>query len=97
VWTFRSKALHVGKLAASCNVSGGPVYKVAYATQLLGVELVVRLLATNISKEALLPGGTLALVLHVDPQVFWGAPRITKFDEADDAILQSKVRQYWGR
>ena len=36
---FWSKAVRIGKLATSCNVSGGPVYKVAYATQLLGVEL----------------------------------------------------------
>jgi sporulation protein YlmC with PRC-barrel domain len=36
---FWSKAVRIGKLATSCNVSGGPVYKVAYASQLLGVEL----------------------------------------------------------
>jgi len=36
---FWSKALRIGKLATSCNVPGGPVFKVAYATQLLGVDL----------------------------------------------------------
>ena len=36
---FWSKAVRIGKLATSCNVPGGPVFKVAYATQLLGVEL----------------------------------------------------------
>ena len=36
---FWSKAVRIGKLATSCNVSGGPVYKVAYASQLMGVEL----------------------------------------------------------
>lgn len=36
---FWSKAVRIGKLATSCNVPGGPVYKVAYATQLLGVDL----------------------------------------------------------
>jgi sporulation protein YlmC with PRC-barrel domain len=36
---FWGKAVRIGKLATSCNVPGGPVYKVAYATQLLGVEL----------------------------------------------------------
>jgi sporulation protein YlmC with PRC-barrel domain len=131
---FWSKALHIGKLATSCNVSGGPVYKVAYATQLLGVELydgqnnllgavqevllepesgnvsfyivkpakgdglvMVHLRATNIPKEALLPGGALTLVLLTDPQVFWDALHITHIDEADDFALQSKMRQYWGR
>ena len=131
---FWSKAVRIGKLATSCNVSGGPVYKVAYATQLLGVELydgqnnllgavqeailepesgnigfyivkpakgdglvMVHLRATNIPKEALLPGGALTLVLLTDPQVFWDAPRITSIDEADDFALQSKMRQYWGR
>jgi sporulation protein YlmC with PRC-barrel domain len=39
VRAFWSKAVRIGKLATSCNVSGGPVYKVAYATQLLEVEL----------------------------------------------------------
>ena len=39
VRAFWSKAVRIGKLATSCNVPGGPVYKVAYATQLLGVEL----------------------------------------------------------
>jgi sporulation protein YlmC with PRC-barrel domain len=132
--TFWSKAVRIGKLATSCNVSGGPVYKVAYATQLLGVELydgqnnllgavqevllepesgnvsfyvvkpakgdglvMVHLRATNIPKEALLPGGALTLVLLTDPQVFWDAPHITYIDEADDFALQSKMRQYWGR
>ena len=113
--------MRIGKLATSCNVSGGPVYKVAYATQLLGVELydgqnnllgtvqdailepesgnigfyivkpakgdglvMVRLRAINIPKEALLPGGTLSLVLLTEPNVFWEAPRINNVDEADD-------------
>jgi sporulation protein YlmC with PRC-barrel domain len=39
VRTFWKKALRIGSLATSCNVAGGAVYKVAYATQLLGVEL----------------------------------------------------------
>jgi sporulation protein YlmC with PRC-barrel domain len=39
VRAFWSKAVRIGVLATSCNVSGGPVYKVAYATQLLGVKL----------------------------------------------------------
>ena len=39
VRAFWSKAVRIGKLATSCNVPGGPVYKVAYASQLLGVEL----------------------------------------------------------
>jgi sporulation protein YlmC with PRC-barrel domain len=39
VRAFWSKAVRIGKLATSCNVPGGPVYKVAYATQLLGVKL----------------------------------------------------------
>ena len=39
VRTFWSKMVRIGVLATSCNVSGGPVYKVAYATQLLAVEL----------------------------------------------------------
>jgi sporulation protein YlmC with PRC-barrel domain len=131
---FWSKAVRIGKLATSCNVSGGPVYKVAYATQLLGVELydgqnnllgdvqevllepesgnvgfyivkpakgdglvMVHLRATNIPKEALLPGSALTLVLLTDPQVFWDAPQISRIDEADDFALQSKMRQYWGR
>lgn len=134
VRAFWSKAVRIGMLATSCNVSGGPVYKVAYATQLLGVELydgqnnllgavqeailepesgklgfyivkpakgeglvMVRLVATNIPKEALLPGSVLTLVLLADPQVFWDAPRITSVDEADDVALQGKMRQYWGR
>ncbi len=131
---FWSKAVRIGKLATSCNVSGGPVYKVTYATQLLGVELydgqnnllgevqeailepesgkvgfyivkpaendglvMVNLRATNLPKDALLPGGELKLVLLTDPQVFWDSPRITSVDEADDAALQSKMRQYWER
>ena len=131
---FWSKAVRIGKLATSCNVSGGPVYKVTYATQLLGVELydglnnllgavqevilepesgnigfyivkpakgdglvMVHLAATNIPKEALLPGGALTLVLLTEPQIFWDAPRITSVDEADDFAQQSKMRQYWGR
>jgi hypothetical protein len=56
--------------------------------------VMVRLRAINIPKEALLPGGTLTLVLLADPQVFWDAPRITSVDEADDVSLQSKMRQY---
>lgn len=131
---FWKEPVRIGSLATSCNVPGGPVYKVAYATQLLGVELydglnnllgvvqeailepesgkigfyivkpakgdglvMVRLHATNIPKEALLPGGALTLVLLADPQVFWDAPRITSIDEADDVALQSKMRGYWGR
>ena len=39
VRSFWSNAVRIGKLATSCNVTGGPVYKVAYASQLLGVEL----------------------------------------------------------
>ncbi len=131
---FWKKSVRIGKLATSCNVSGGPVYKVAYASQLLGVELydgqnnplgsvqdlilepesgnigfyivkpakgdglvMVHLSAINIPKEALLPGGTLTLVLLSDPQLFWDAPRITSVDGVDDLALQSKMRQYWGR
>jgi len=134
VRAFWSKAVRIGKLATSCNVPDGPVFKVAYATQLLGVELydgqnnllgtvqeailepesgkvgfyivkpakgdglvMVHLRAFNIPKEALLPGGTLTLLLLTDPQVFWDAPRITSLDEADDFALQSKMRQYWDR
>ncbi len=134
VRAFWSKAVRIGKLATSCNVSGGPVYKVAYASQLLGVEMydgqnnligtvqeailepesgklgfyivkpakgdglvMVHLRALNIPKEALLPGGTLTLLLLADPQVFWDAPRITSADEADDFALQGKMRQYWDR
>jgi sporulation protein YlmC with PRC-barrel domain len=132
VRAFWSKAVRIGKLATSCNVPGGPVYKVAYASQLLGVELydgqnsllgvvqeailepesgkvgfyivkpakgdglvMVHLRAINIPKEALLPGGALSLMLLSDPQVFWNAPRITSVDDADDAALQSKMREYW--
>ena len=36
---FWMKSVRVGVLATSCNVSGGPTYKVAYATQLLAVKL----------------------------------------------------------
>jgi len=39
----------------------------------------------------------LMLVLLADPQVFWGVPHITCYDEADDFVLQSKMRQFWGR
>jgi sporulation protein YlmC with PRC-barrel domain len=39
VRAFWSKAVRIGKLATSCNVPDGPVYKVAYATQLLKVNL----------------------------------------------------------
>jgi len=132
--TFWEKWVRIGMLATSCNVPGGPVYKVAYASQLLQVELydglnnllgvvqeailepesgklafyllkpakgdglvLAHLRAINIPKEALLPGGTLTLVLTADPQVFWDAPRITSVEEADDITLQSKVREYWSR
>ncbi|NTV65377.1 MAG: hypothetical protein HGA65_17845 [Oscillochloris sp.] len=59
--------------------------------------MMVQLQATNIPKEALLPGEALSLVLLTDPQVFWDAPRITSVDEADDFALQNKLRQYWSR
>ncbi len=36
---FWMKSVRIGVLQTSCNTSGGPSYKVAYATQLLGVEL----------------------------------------------------------
>jgi sporulation protein YlmC with PRC-barrel domain len=39
VRAFWSKVVRIGNLMTRCNVPGGPVYKVAYATQLLGVEL----------------------------------------------------------
>ncbi len=39
VRTFWQKWARIGMLATSCNVPGGPVYKVAYASQLLKVEL----------------------------------------------------------
>jgi sporulation protein YlmC with PRC-barrel domain len=134
VRTFWKKAVRIGMLATSCNVAGGPVYKVVYATQLLGVELydgrgellgtvqdailepesgklgfyiikpakgdglvMLRLGATNIPKEALLPGGALTLVLLTDPQVFSDAPRISSIEESADYALQSQMRQYWGR
>lgn len=131
---FWSELVRIGKLATSCNVPGGPVYKVAYATQLLGVALydgqnnllgevkeailepesgklgfyilkpargdglvLVDLRATNIPKEALLPGGVLSLILLTDPLLFWDAPRITSIEEADDHAIQGKMRQYWAR
>lgn len=131
---FWMKAVRIGKLATSCNVSGGPTYKVAYATQLLGVKLydgnknllgsvqeailepesgqigfyivkpakgdglvMASLGITNVPKEALLPGGTLTLVLLAQPVVFWDAPRITSVDEADDFTLLGKMQQYWGK
>lgn len=134
VKVFWSKMVRIGSLATSCNVAGGPVYKVAYATQLLGIELydgrndllgtvqdailepesgklalfivkpaegdgyvLVHLRATNIPKEAFLPGAALSLVLTSDPQVFWEAPHISSLDEADDIELQNKMRQYWDR
>jgi len=134
VRAFWSKAARIGMLATSCNVAGGPVYKVVYASQLLGVELydgqnnllgtvqeailepesgklgfyiikpakgdglvMMRLGATNIPKESLLPGGALRLVLLADPQVFWDAPRINNIEESADYALQGKMRQYWGQ
>ena len=36
---FWKKAVRISMLATSCNVPGGPVYKIAYASQLLSVEL----------------------------------------------------------
>ena len=36
---FWMKSVRIGVLKTSCNTSGGPSYKVAYATQLLGVTL----------------------------------------------------------
>lgn len=39
VRTFWKRSVRIGVLQTSCNVSGGPVYKVTYATRLLGVEL----------------------------------------------------------
>jgi len=36
---FWSKAVRIGSLKTSCNIPGGPVYKVAYASQLLGAPL----------------------------------------------------------
>jgi sporulation protein YlmC with PRC-barrel domain len=132
--TFWRKSVRVGMLATSCNVSGGPTYKVVYATQLLGVKLydgrnallgtveevilepesgqiyfyvvkpakgdglvLVSLAVTNIPTAALAPGGTLALVLLVQPEAFWGAPRMTEVRHADDYNLQGKMRGYWGR
>ena len=131
---FWMKAVRVGKLATSCNVPGGPVYKVVYATQVLGVELydaygnllgvvqeailepesgkigfyivkpatgdglvMVSLGVTNIPKEALLPGGTLSLVLLPKPATFLDAPRITSVDQADDFAQQARMRKYWGQ
>jgi len=134
VKAFWSKMVRIGSLATSCNVKGGPVYKVAYATQLLGAELydgrndllgtvqdailepesgklalyivkptegdgyvLVHLRAINIPKEALLPGAALTLVLTSDPKAFWEAPHISSLGEADDVVLQNKMRQYWDR
>ena len=59
--------------------------------------VMVDLRATNIPKEALLPGGMLSLVLLTEPKLFWDAPRITSIDEADDYAVQGKMRQYWAR
>ena len=39
VRSFWSEIVRIGKLSTGCNVPGGPIYKVAYASQLLGVEL----------------------------------------------------------
>jgi sporulation protein YlmC with PRC-barrel domain len=39
VRTFWKRSVRIGELQTSCNVPGGPVYKVTYATRLLGVEL----------------------------------------------------------
>jgi sporulation protein YlmC with PRC-barrel domain len=36
---FWSKVVRIGSLKTSCNVPGGPVYKVAYASQLLEAPL----------------------------------------------------------
>jgi sporulation protein YlmC with PRC-barrel domain len=36
---FWSKVVRIGSLKTSCNVPGGPVYKVAYASELLGAPL----------------------------------------------------------
>jgi len=39
VQAFWSDHIRIAALNTSCNVPGGPVYKIAYATELLGVEL----------------------------------------------------------
>ena len=130
---FWMKDVRIGMLGAGCGVTA-PIYKVAYATQLLGVKLydgnknllgsvqdailepesgkigfyivkpaagdglvMVTLGATNIPDAALLPGGTLTLVLLAEPALFLGAPRITSVDQADDFALQGKMYQYWGK
>ncbi len=131
---FWMKSVRIGVLQTSCNTSGGPSYKVAYATQLLGVKLfdgrkallgtvqdailepesgqfsfyivkpetgdglvMVPMGNTNIPKEALAPGGTLTLVLLAQPEVFWGAPRITNAGQADDFNTLAKMRGVWGK
>jgi sporulation protein YlmC with PRC-barrel domain len=131
---FWMKSVRIGVLQTSCNTSGGPSYKVAYATQLLGVKLydgrkallgtvedailepesgqfsfyivkpetgkglvMVPMGNTNIPKEALAPGGTLTLVLLAQPDVFWGAPRITSAGQADDFNTLAKMRGVWGK
>jgi sporulation protein YlmC with PRC-barrel domain len=130
---FWMKDVRIGMLGAGCGVTA-PIYKVAYATQLLGVKLydgnknllgsvqdailepesgkigfyivkpaagdglvMVTLGATNIPDEALVPGGTLTLVLLAEPALFLDAPRITSVDQADDFTLQGKMYQYWGK
>ena len=129
---FWKKWARIAVLRTSCNAGSGPTYKVAYATQLLGVKLydglnkllgtvqeailepesgqigfylikpvkgnglvMISLGRTNIPKEALDPGATLKLVLLADPSVFWGAPRITSIDQADNFSEQGKMRGYW--
>ena len=131
---FWMKSVRVGVLKSSCNTSGGPSYKVAYATQLLGVQLydgrkallgtvqdailepesgqfsfyivkpakgsglvMVPMGNTNIPKEALMPGATLTLVLLAQPEVFWGAPRITSASQADDFNMLARMRGVWGK
>ena len=131
---FWMKAVRIGVLKSSCNTVGGPSYKVAYATQLLGVKLydgnkallgevqdailepesgqfsfyivkpakgsglvMVPMGNTNIPKEALLPGATLTLVLLAQPDVFWGAPRITSASQADDFNMLARMRGVWGK
>jgi sporulation protein YlmC with PRC-barrel domain len=131
---FWMKSVRVGVLKSSCNTSGGPSYKVAYATQLLGVKLydgrkallgevqdailepesgqfsfyivkpakgtglvMVPMGNTNIPKEALMPGATLSLVLLAQPDVFWGAPRITSASQADDFNMLARMRGVWGK
>ena len=131
---FWMKSVRVGVLKSSCNTSGGPSYKVAYATQLLGVQLydgrkallgtvqdailepesgqfsfyivkpakgsglvMVPMGNTNIPKEALMPGAKLTLVLLAQPEVFWGAPRITSASQADDFNMLARMRGVWGK